>query len=127
MLGSSQCACIGHARACTQYQDITESASQEAIHDAYTTTNEEIASRLDAAMDAGSCAVTAVVTRVGRQPYLFCANAGDCRAVLYTQSNGTKRCALGAGWHQHLWVLGMGGLCFTRMAILDLDAWVWVA
>lgn len=36
----------------------------------------------------------AVVTRVGRQPYLFCANAGDCRAVLYTQlANGTRRCA----------------------------------
>lgn len=65
---------------------------QRAIHEAYTTTNDEIATRLDAAMEAGSCAVTAMVTRVGRTPFLFCANAGDCRAVLYTvDNNGVRR------------------------------------
>ncbi|GFH07144.1 PPM-type phosphatase domain-containing protein, partial [Haematococcus lacustris] len=44
------------------------------------------------AREAGSCAVTAFVTRVQGQPYLLCANAGDCRAVLFTQlPDGTRK------------------------------------
>ncbi|KAL6754068.1 phosphatase 2C-like domain-containing protein [Haematococcus lacustris] len=67
-------------------------AMQTAIHHAYVNTNNEIGGRMDAAMEAGSCAVTAFVTRVQGRPYLLCANAGDCRAVLYTQlANGTRR------------------------------------
>jgi serine/threonine protein phosphatase PrpC len=65
---------------------------QAAIHHAYVSTNEEIGMRMDAAMEAGSCAVTIFVTRIGSKPYLFCANAGDCRAVLCSQlPNGTRR------------------------------------
>ncbi|GFH29669.1 PPM-type phosphatase domain-containing protein, partial [Haematococcus lacustris] len=65
---------------------------QSAIHHAYIDTNNEIGGRLDAAREAGSCAVTAFVTRVQGQPYLLCANAGDCRAVLFTQlPDGTRK------------------------------------
>ncbi len=47
---------------------------------------------MEKAQEAGSCAVTALVRRVGGRTYLFCANAGDCRAVLYTQGpTGPKR------------------------------------
>mmetsp|Transcript_37253 Transcript_37253/g.82877 ORF Transcript_37253/g.82877 Transcript_37253/m.82877 type:complete len:468 (+) Transcript_37253:278-1681(+) len=62
-----------------------------AIANAYTYTNEDIGHRLHAAKEAGSCAVTALVMRSNGNLHLFCANAGDCRAVLYTGPPGFKR------------------------------------
>mmetsp|Transcript_7854 Transcript_7854/g.13503 ORF Transcript_7854/g.13503 Transcript_7854/m.13503 type:complete len:475 (+) Transcript_7854:108-1532(+) len=66
-------------------------AVQAAIHDSYMHTNEDIARRVDKSQEAGSCAVTVVVQRVLGKNYLFCANAGDCRAVLYSQTAGGMR------------------------------------
>ncbi len=66
---------------------------QAAIRQAYLSTNDELGARLDKAQEAGACAVTALVRRVAGRTYLFCANAGDCRAVLFTQSaGGDQRC-----------------------------------
>jgi serine/threonine protein phosphatase PrpC len=63
-------------------------AIQAAIHNAYTSINNDIAMRVPAAADAGSCAVTFVMARAAGVMHLFCANAGDCRAVLYTGESG---------------------------------------
>ena len=56
---------------------------QNVIQQAYVQTNYELSQRA-AMAEAGSCAVTAVLTRSAGAMHLFCANAGDCRAVLYS-------------------------------------------
>ncbi|KAG1668651.1 hypothetical protein FOA52_001256 [Chlamydomonas sp. UWO 241] len=59
-----------------------------AIKSAFVRTNEDMAKRLPASQDAGSCASVAVIVRAQGVVHLFCANVGDCRAVLYTSAYG---------------------------------------
>lgn len=59
-------------------------AIQNAIGQAYVATNKEICMRMASSSEAGSCAVTFLVTRAAGALHLFIANAGDCRAVLCT-------------------------------------------
>lgn len=66
-------------------------AIQAAISQTYVATNREISLRMAAAAEAGSCAVTFLITRAAGALHLFCANAGDCRAVLFTGPQGGKR------------------------------------
>lgn len=67
-------------------------AIQNAIGQAYVATNKEICMRMASSSEAGSCAVTFLVTRAAGALHLFIANAGDCRAVLCT---GEMPCPLG--------------------------------
>ncbi|GAX72575.1 hypothetical protein CEUSTIGMA_g31.t1 [Chlamydomonas eustigma] len=70
----------------------TPAAIQSVIASSYTQTNHDMSMRLSSsASEAGSCAVTTVITKAAGSLYIFCANAGDCRAVLYTGPPGGKR------------------------------------
>jgi hypothetical protein len=57
-----------------------------------TQTNYEMTQRM-VGSEAGSCAVTALVTKSAGAMHLFCANAGDCRAVLYSGTGGGGPCS----------------------------------
>eukprot|EP00798_Chlamydomonas_sp_ICE-L_P011398 gene11398-12098_t len=65
-------------------------AITDAISNAYVKTNQDIG-RMESAMEAGSCAVTCMIIKAAGTLHLIAANAGDCRAVLYSGPPGSKR------------------------------------
>lgn len=92
--------------------------AQAAIFKAYTQTNQDIGNRVSMASEAGSCAVTFTLTRAAGVLHLFVANAGDCRAVLYTGARGASvpavwtqaAISVGAVWKQ---VVSSGAHCVS--------------
>uniref|UniRef100_A0A7R9YQJ1 PPM-type phosphatase domain-containing protein n=1 Tax=Chlamydomonas euryale TaxID=1486919 RepID=A0A7R9YQJ1_9CHLO len=78
------------ARICQLGDLPTAALVQEVIHTSYLDVNRELSRRMGG--EAGSCAVTAtLVATAGGQLQLFVANAGDCRAVLFTGPPGQRR------------------------------------
>eukprot|EP00798_Chlamydomonas_sp_ICE-L_P028039 gene28039-31140_t len=65
-------------------------AIHNAMSAAYVRTNADM-DRLASASEAGSCSISCLITKSAGQMTLFVANAGDCRAVLYTGYPGARR------------------------------------